>query len=474
MINIILCGGAGTRLWPLSRKYFPKQFYKLFGNDSLFQKTVMRNGAFSESRVIVTGEDLYFIAIDQVAELGLTAAGQKLLLEPVGRNTAPAIALACMDLPLDELVFVTPSDHLILDESRYAKIINKGREIAEKGHLVTFGIAPSYPETGYGYIESGTAIDDNEDIKAFNVAAFHEKPDKRKAEEYCTAGNYYWNSGMFVFRAGVLLDELSKASPEIFSAAKKAYEYIRREGALSRIPRDLMEAIPSMSIDHAVMEKSGRGAVVPADMGWNDLGSFDSLYDALPKDGSGNTLSDKSVLLNSHENLIINSGRTIAAFDVDNLIIVDTGDALLVGKRGSSQMVKNLLEEVKASESESGVLADFHRTVYRPWGNFTVLFEYEKSCVKRIVVHPGKRLSLQKHMHRSEHWVVVEGEAAVTLGSMEHTVSAGGSIFIPREELHRVENRGKENLVIMEVQTGDKLDENDIIRVEDDFGRAGL
>jgi len=473
MINVILCGGAGTRLWPLSRKYFPKQFYKFFGNESLFQKTVLRNDGPCAGRMIVTGEDLYFIAMDQAGELALGEKQQTVLLEPVGRNTAPAIALACMDLPPDETVLVTPSDHLILDEKKYLETVSAGREAAEKGLLVTFGIKPTYPETGYGYIEGGSAIHEEKGIDVLKVTAFREKPEKAMAEEYVRSGNYFWNSGMFVFRAGVFLEELKTRSPEIYTTARKAHERIKRDGVLARIERELMEAIPAMSIDHAVMEKSDRVAVIPADIGWNDLGSFDSLYDVLPRDGDNNTVSANSVVLNGSNNLIINSGRTVAAFDVNDLIIVDTDDAVLVGRRGSSQMIKGLLDSIKARDVTGGKLADFHRTVYRPWGNFTVLFEYEKSCVKKIVVHPGKRLSLQKHMHRSEHWVVVEGEAVVTLGTTDRAVPAGESIFIPREELHRVENKGKGDLVIMEVQIGDKLDEDDIIRVEDDFGRAG-
>jgi len=467
MTNIILCGGSGTRLWPLSRTLMPKQFVKLFDGESLFQKTVERNRHICDGRTIVSNAEQYFLAVDQLEEM---AASQKpdgessaFLLEPVGRNTAPAVALACLALDPGEVVLVTPSDHLIKKTSEYAKALEQAEVLAEKGFLVTFGITPTFPETGFGYIEAGR---DN------GVAAFHEKPDFETAKRYLEKGNCYWNSGMFMFRAGVFLEELERYAPELHAASKTAFEQAVSDGKLLRITHEAMAKIPEDSIDYAVMEKSEKVKVVPSDIGWSDLGSFDALYEELPKDDEGNAMLSAEnaavpVVQGSGNNLVV-SDKLVALVDVDDLIVVDTADALLVSRKGSSQKVRNVVKRLR--EQGSG-LPDIHVTAHRPWGAYTVLDESGGYKVKRIVVKPGKRLSLQKHFHRSEHWIVVSGTALVTKGGEEFLVRANESTYIPMGEIHRLENVGKIPLVMIEAQVGEYVGEDDIVRIEDDYAR---
>ena len=400
MTNIILCGGSGTRLWPISRSLMPKQFVKLFNEKSLFQLSVERNSKVCESQFIVSNADQYFLALDQLEELQKT--NNKYLLEPIGRNTAPAIALACMALDRDEIVLVTPSDHLIKDEEAYAKVISRSVELAQEDNLVTFGIKPTFAETGFGYIEG-----EGEDVKAF-----HEKPDLETASEYLEAGNYYWNSGMFCFKAGVFLDELQNYSPAIFDACKIALENANTEGMI-RIKHEDMLNIPDDSIDYAVMEKSTKVKVVPSDIDWSDVGSFDALYDELGQDSNGNTVNEKHISIDSKNNLIIGSEKTIATIDVEDLIIVDSGDALLISKKGSSQKVKQVVQKLKEQDSH---LPNIHLTAHRPWGTYTILEDTPGYKIKRIVVKHANRLPLQKHNHRNEHWIVVSGTATVTVG----------------------------------------------------------
>lgn len=456
MTNIILCGGNGTRLWPISRTLMPKQFVKLFNKNSLFQLTVERNSKLCGGRMIVSNSEQYFLAKDQLDEF----ASQKshFLLEPVGRNTAPAIALACMALDKEEIVLVTPSDHLIKNEAEYQKAVNLAKESAEKSYLVTFGIKPTFAETGFGYIEADGEV----------VKAFHEKPDFDTATAYLKAGNYYWNSGMFCFKAGVFLDELQKYSPKIYEASKIAFENsLNIQNSKYNIQLDDMQNIPEDSIDYAVMEKSSKVKVIPSDIGWSDVGSFDALYEELEKDEEGNTVNEKYVQIDSKNNLIYGNERKIATVDIEDLIIVDTGDALLISKKGSSQKVKNIVQKIRCDTE----LHNIHLTAHRPWGTYTILEDNPKYKIKRIEVKPGGRLSLQKHFHRSEHWTVVSGTAVVTLGEKEIALRANESIYIPMGELHRLQNRGKLNLVIIETQIGDYLGEDDIVRVEDDYRR---
>jgi len=454
MTNIILCGGSGTRLWPISRTLMPKQFVKLFEEKSLFQLTVERNSKVCDSQFIVSNTEQYFLALDQLEELG--KENNRYLLEPVGRNTAPAIALACMALDPEEIVLVTPSDHLIKDEAEYAKVLFQAKELADKDKLVTFGITPTFAEIGFGYIEA----------KGLDVKAFHEKPDFETATKYLEAGNYYWNSGMFCFKAGVFLDELKKHSPEVYETSLKALKNSSNDEMI-RIKYEDMAAIPEDSIDYAVMEKSSIVKVIPSDIEWSDVGSFDALYDELPKDANGNTQNSKHIAIDSKNNLVQGNNKYIATIDVEDLIIVDTGDALLVSKKGSSQKVKQVVAELKKTTQ----LHNIHLTGHRPWGTYTVLEDTSGYKIKRIVVKPGKRLSLQKHFHRNEHWTVVSGTATVTVGETTQLIRPNESTYIKMGEVHRLENQGKIPVVMIEVQVGEYTGEDDIIRLEDDFKR---
>ncbi len=455
MTNIILCGGSGTRLWPISRTLMPKQFVKLFENKSLFQLTVERNSKVCDKNLIVSNAEQYFLALDQLEEIDFK--NNDYLLEPIGRNTAPAIALACMALDREEIVLVTPSDHLIKNEEEYKKVTQRAKELASQNYLVTFGIKPTFPETGFGYIESH-----NEDVKAF-----HEKPDFDTATKYLKAGNYFWNSGMFCFKAGVFLDELQKHSAQIYDASIQAFNHADKENIV-RIKHEDMLEIKDDSIDYAVMEKSNIVKVVYSDIDWSDVGSFDALYDELPKDLNGNTLNSNHISIDSKNNLIYGNERRIATVDIEDCIIIDTGDALLISKKGSSQKVKNVVAELKGLNSQ---LHHIHLTASRPWGTYTVLEDTPGYKIKRIEVKPGKRLSLQKHFHRNEHWIVVSGTATVTVGSETRLVRPNESTYIKMGEVHRLENEGKIPVVLIEAQVGEYTGEDDIVRIDDDFKR---
>jgi mannose-1-phosphate guanylyltransferase len=442
------------------------------GDESLFQGTVSRNANLCDATCVVTNRDNYFMAANQI---GQTGGKTTFLLEPCGRNTAPAIALACFGLPADAVVLVSPSDHLVKNIAAYETTVRAAEEIARTGKMVTFGIKPAYAETGYGYIEGDQAS--TLPGGGRKVKAFHEKPDRANAEKFIANPAFYWNSGIFCFTAGVYLDELKKNAPDMWEASRVAYEQAKKgidEGTgynAIHINNDDMLNIPANSIDYAVMEKSSNVAVIPSDFGWNDLGSFDSLYDVTEKDSDGNTLCGGLVNVESKNNLIVKGKRAIAAVGIEDMIIVDTHDAILVAKRGSSQLVKKAVEKLQAGTENEKMLTEFHTTVHRPWGTYAVLEESANYKIKKIVVRSGKRLSLQKHMHRSEHWVVVSGSATVTVGNDVRLVRKNESTYIPIGELHRLENVGKIDLVIIETQVGEYLGEDDIIRIEDDFKR---
>ncbi|MEI4768845.1 mannose-1-phosphate guanylyltransferase/mannose-6-phosphate isomerase [Psychrobacillus sp. FJAT-51614] len=458
MINLILCGGSGTRLWPISRTLHPKQFSK-FGEKSLFQETVLRNSKFSSNQIIVTNIEQQFLAKDQLDEIGNFKP--TFILEPIGRNTAAAIALACHSLENDEtIILVTPSDHLIQNKFEYEKVINEGVKLAEQGNIVTFGITPVYPETGYGYIEA----------KYDDVLSFKEKPSLETAKEYIASGNYYWNSGMFMFKSSIFLTELEKYAPEIYNLSKEAIFTSEKVNENISIEFEKMRNIPDLSVDYAVMEKSESIKIIPSEINWSDMGSFESLYDGLelPKDNEGNISKGKNISLNSKNNLIL-SNKTVATIDIEDLIIVDTPDALLISSKGSSQEVKKVVNQLKEEQPN---LVNVHLTAHRPWGVYTVLEESPGYKIKKIVVKPGKKLSLQKHHHRNEHWVVVSGTATVTVGDNEFFVRPNESTYIKMGEVHRLENSGKIDLVLIEVQVGEYLEEDDIIRLEDDFKRS--
>ncbi len=475
MIHFLLCGGSGTRLWPISRKNFPKQFCHLVGDKSLFQDTYLRNLEACGRHVVMANRENYFMAMNQIDELHLEVAqSTRFLLEPIGRNTAPAIALACFMVGEDDVALVTPADHLIDDMDQYRLALQRAKEEAEKGYLVCFGIKAGYPEEGYGYIEAKDGSRDNDSAGALDVLSFKEKPDRETAEDYIRKGNFYWNSGMFCFRAGVFLSELKQHAPQIYERSKAAFENNTHERGIYHIDLEDMLNIPKDSIDYAVMEKSKRVKVVPSSFGWNDIGSYDALVGEFPMDQSGNTVLDNHINVDSKNNLIL-SNRAIATVDVNDLIIVDTPDALMIARKGSSQKVQrvvSLLKDKAQKEKCYEKLIQEHTTVYRPWGSYTVLEERDRYKMKRIEVRPGKRLSLQKHFHRSEHWVIVGGESIVTKGENEYHLKVNESIYIPVGEFHRLENPGKVDLVLLEIQVGDYLEEDDIVRIEDDFDRC--
>lgn len=459
MINLILCGGSGTRLWPISRSLMPKQFARLFEGASLFQRTVRTNARVCGAQYIVSNAEQYFLAKDQLDEVN--ASNAQFLLEPVGRNTAPAIALACLNLSSDDVVLVSPSDHVIRKTDAYEACLNKAEALAKAGNLVTFGITPTGPETGYGYIEA-----DGE-----NVKRFVEKPDLETAKKYVESGRFFWNSGIFCFKVSTFLDELNKYSPDILAAAKRAFAAAKKENknTLIRVAYDDMMEIPSNSIDYAVMEKSTKVKVVPSDIGWSDLGAFDSLYGEYEHDANGNNKNSKHLGLGTKNSLILGGQRQVCTIDLDEMLIVDTPDALLVAPLKSSQKVKKIVDELKARGSD---LPTVPQTVNRPWGTYSVLESTEGYKMKRIVVRPGERLSLQKHLHRSEHWVVVSGTATCTVGDQVFYVRPNESTYIPAGTVHRLQNEGKLPLVIVEVQVGEYTGEDDIIRMQDDYKRS--
>ncbi len=510
MTNVILCGGSGTRLWPISRTYFPKQFYKFIDGKSLFQLTVLRNKDLCSDFIIVTNKDQYFIALDQLDEIGVKNC--RFILEPVPRNTAAAVALSCLDAVKtgSETVLITPSDHLVKDENAYKKVINKGVSEALKGGIIMFGIKPSYPETGYGYIEAlpaGQGQDKpvtksnyagssdkfhNQSNAAHNiytehnsgiisgthtilnpvypVASFKEKPDAETAEKYIAKGNFYWNSGMLLIRPEILLNELKTVCPAIYENSQYAYENASKDGFMIRVKEDDMLKIEENSIDFALLENTKTVRVIESDFDWSDLGNFDSIYDELEKDENNNAVNAKEdmVGINSKNNLIMSGGKMIAAIDVEDMIIINTDDAILISKKGSSQNVKKVVEELKKRNSE---LHTHHLTVHRPWGSYSVLLESALYKLKKISVKPGAKLSLQKHFHRSEHWIVTSGTALVTVGDKETLLRANESTYIPMGFVHRLENPGLIPLIIIEAQVGEYLKEDDIVRIEDDYNR---
>jgi mannose-1-phosphate guanylyltransferase len=485
--NIILCGGSGTRLWPISRTYFPKQFYKFINNMSLFQLTILRNKDLCSDFLIVTNKDQYFIALDQLNEIGVKNC--RFILEPVPRNTAAAVALSCIDAVKNgsDIVFVTPSDHLVKDADAYKRVIDAGLNESRKGGIVMFGIKPSYPETGYGYIEVEPYIKSQNDKLASKdvpggkntsipplisaVVSFKEKPDKETASEYISKGNFYWNSGMLMFEPQVLLKELEAVCPDIYENSAAAYENALRDGLMIRVREEDMLKIEENSIDFALLEKTGLVKMIQSDIGWSDLGNFDSIYNELEKDENNNAVNSKKDIIgfNSKNNLIMSGGKMIAAIDIEDLIVINTDDAILISKKGSSQNVKKIVDELKNRNSE---LHTHHLTVHRPWGSYTVLLESALYKLKKISVKPGAKLSLQKHFHRSEHWIVTSGTALVTVGDKETLLKANESTYIPMGFLHRLENPGLISLTIIEAQVGEYLKEDDIVRFEDDYSRT--
>jgi mannose-1-phosphate guanylyltransferase len=455
----------------------PKQFVKLFDNKSLFELTLKRNSKVCSDIFIVSNEAQYFLALDQIEENSkLNIQNSKFLLEPVGRNTAPAIALACMALDKDEVVLVTPSDHLIKNEKEYQKVVNQAKLLAKEDNLVTFGIKPTFAETGFGYIQAKPEGSNGECL-IMNVELFHEKPNLETAKKYIEENSkfkiqnsklFLWNSGMFCFKAGVFLDELQKYSPEIYKTSKEAFKKKKIQNSTLRIKHSDMLSIPEDSIDYAVMEKSNKVKVVLSDIDWSDVGSFDSLIKENIQ--TENKDRDSTIEIDSRDNFYYsdNSKKLIATVGLEDFIVVDTKDALLITKKGESQKVKEIVNKLKIQNSK---LIIEHSIVHRPWGTYETLIEDTGYKIKRIIVKPNKRLSLQKHFHRNEHWIVVSGTATVTVGDEVKLVRPNESTYIKMGEIHRLENKGKIPIVLIEAQVGEYTGEDDIVRIEDDFNR---
>ncbi len=463
---VILAGGTGSRLWPMSRELYPKQLLNLTEDCSLLQSTLKRVNNLPDALppVVVVGEDHRFLALSQVNELGLSEQIE-IILEPVGRNTAPAIcaaALLCQSRSDEDIVLlVLPADHLIRRQDDFHRAVAQGSELASQGKLVTFGITPHAPETGYGYIEQG---------EGNQVKSFVEKPDLETAKKYLEAGNYFWNSGMFAFSSATLISEIDKFAPEILQTMTAAVDNGRSDQQFFRLQKESMILCPDDSIDYAIMENSEHVAVIPADLGWSDIGSWQALWDVSDKDEKGNYLQG-DVIAEDVENCLIHSEHgLVAAVGLKDTLVVDTADAVLIAPLSRSQDVKKIVTRLKNEQREEHML---HRTVYRPWGSYTILEEQPVFKIKRITVNPGVQLSLQMHHHRSEHWVVVKGTARVTRGEDIFLVLENESTYIPCGEKHRLENPGVIPLELIEVQNGSYLGEDDIIRFDDDFGREG-
>ncbi|QDH71020.1 mannose-1-phosphate guanylyltransferase/mannose-6-phosphate isomerase [Marilutibacter alkalisoli] len=467
---VVLSGGSGTRLWPLSRQNQPKQFLALMGDRSLFQETVLRAHALEgvQPPVTVCSEDHRFMVGEQLQAVGVPSGG--IVLEPVARNTAPAIALAAMHVLARDpgaTLLVMPADHLIEDEAAFRTAVDTARALGDEGCLVAFGIKPDYAETGYGYILRGDALGTD---GGYRIESFVEKPDLATAERYLAEGTYAWNSGMFLFRADRYLEELGKHAPEMMATVREAYAQAESDLDFTRIPEAMFAASPSDSIDYAVMEKTDRAAVVPVSCGWSDIGSWSSLWSVAERDADDNLHEGDVISVDTKGSLVrASERRMIATLGVEDLVIIDTADATLVARKDRVQDVKAIVDRLKGEGRQEHL---FHRKVYRPWGSYDSIGVGPRFQVKRIVVKPGAALSLQKHAHRAEHWVVVSGVAEVTCDDSVFDLRENESTFIPLGSVHRLRNNGTEPVELIEVQSGSYLGEDDIVRLEDVYGRS--
>lgn len=467
LLPVIMAGGSGSRLWPTSRLLNPKQFLALDGELTMLQATAQRlDGLEHSAPCVICNEEHRFIAAEQLRQIGLEKTS--ILLEPVGRNTAPAIALAALHARADgddPVLLVLAADHLMQNPSAFRKSVKAAQPLAEKGYLVTFGVVPTRPETGYGYIQRGAELAGN----GFVVARFVEKPNAETAQGYLGSGEYFWNSGMFMFRASTYLEELARYQPAMLEACVAAMKRSERDMHFVRAEADAFAACPGESVDYAIMEKTEHAAVVPLDAGWSDVGSWDTLWEVSAKDVDGNVLKGDVLIEDTQQTLVHAEHRLVAALGVQELVIVETKDAVLVAHRNAVQDVKRIVERLKAGDRKEHVN---HREVYRPWGVYDSVDSGSRHQVKRITVNPGAKLSVQMHHHRAEHWVVVRGTAKVTNGEETYLVTENASTYIPVGRIHALENPGKIPLELIEVQSGSYLGEDDIVRIDDRYGRS--
>ena len=465
IVPIILSGGSGTRLWPLSRTLFPKQFMSLVNETTLFQDTILRLPKGLSEPLIICNEEHRFLAAEQLREINRKTKG--IILEPMGKNTAPAIALSALkfiDIDEDPILLVLSADHLMTNVTEFHHSIEVGEKLAENNKLITFGVIPDKPETSYGYIEANiNNIDDHYSIKSFT-----EKPSQKDAKKYLDSGDYLWNSGIFMFKASIYLDELQKFEPDILSACKKSFKTKNIDSDFIRIDNETFNQCPNQSIDFAVMEQTKNGVVIPLYANWSDVGSWSSLFDVKKKDSNNNVSEGDVMLENVNNTFTFSSDRLISVIGVSNLVIIDTQDALLVADRKQTHNIKKIVKKLK-KENRSEV--EKHRKVFRPWGYYDLIDSGVGFLVKRIVVNSGAKLSLQKHKFRSEHWVVVKGVALVTCGNKTFELKENQSTYISSDSLHRLENHQNTPLEIIEIQTGSYLGEDDIVRLKDDYQR---
>ncbi|MDY0360176.1 MAG: mannose-1-phosphate guanylyltransferase/mannose-6-phosphate isomerase [Desulforegulaceae bacterium] len=468
LIPVILAGGSGTRLWPLSRRLYPKQLIELTSDKTMLQETILRleNIENLSDPIIICNEEHRFMVAEQLRQINIK--NPSIILEPVAKNTAPAIAAAAiksLELDSDPTLIVLPADHYIGDMKNFKKSIKTGYEAAENDLVITFGIVPSSPETGYGYIKKGNQVSE----KVSMVEKFVEKPDLETAKKYLESGKYFWNSGMFIFKAKTIIQEFEKNSPEILKCSKKAVEKSSVDLDFMRLDRESFSLSPEDSIDYAIMEKTKRAAVIPISCKWNDLGSFEALWQTKEKDENNNVTYGDVYLSDVKNSLLHSTSRIVAAVGIENHVVIETSDAVLVASRDKVQDVKKIVEQLKKDNRNE---PDIHKKVYRPWGNYETIDISERFQVKRLTVKPGEKLSAQKHHHRAEHWVVVRGTAVVTRGEDEILLKEDESIYIPLGTLHRLYNPGKIPLEIVEVQSGSYLGEDDIVRFDDIYGRS--
>ncbi len=472
LIPVIMCGGSGTRLWPMSRHLYPKQLLTVDSEKTLLQNTAQRIKGLKgvKKSVVVCNKDHRFMVAEQLHSSGFEDF--IIISEPEGKNTAPAIAAASfygMTIEEDPIILALPADHIIKDIKKFQDTILKGLEAVEKGYLVTFGITPKKPETGYGYIKKGEVILEKEGDKVFKVEKFVEKPDLKTAEEYLKSGDFLWNSGIFMFKASSYLEELKTYAPEMYEKVKEAFDKAKKETDFIFLDEESFKSCPSNSIDYAVMEHTKKAVVVPMDLEWSDIGSWSSIWEILDKDENGNVLVGDVLAYDVKNSYIKSEHKLTAVVGLEDIIVVTTKDVVLVAPKERAQDVKKLvmmLEEQKREETKT------HTVVYRPWGSYETLEKQDRFQVKRIVVKPGAKLSLQRHYHRSEHWIIVKGTGKVTRDNEEFLLSENQYIFLPVTAIHRIENPGKIPLEFIEVQVGSYLEEDDIVRFEDVYGRV--